>query len=405
MGVSREATGWDLPFAPAEYDQRLCRVREEMGRLDLGLLYVTSPPNLYYLCGAEWAWYGMRFPSGLAVPLADEPPMLFAPWQNQPFPPTVAKADTVAFEDEPFPETHAVVARTLAARGWLGDRVGLEYWSRAQPYPTMAALREVVRADGRSEVVDASFLVDRVRQLQSPQELAYTRTAVAVADAACTAVREALAPGVTEKELMGLVYGVFGKLGGDEPAIRLMIHSGSRTDPLRSRGDALHIPTRHRALQRGDLVMMQMGASYNCYHCCTGRAFSLGENPFWEKALARLAEGVESTTAGITPGMSTGELQRRMDEHVDAIAMRDYVWWVGGYTIGIAMPPDWVGHVYLDPAMSPEEASFAPGLVALWEVQFWDLAEQEGCGIVDTMIMTDEGIEIPASFPRTLTVV
>lgn len=398
MGESREGTVWDLPFARAEYDERLRRVREEMLRLDLGLLYVTSPPNLYYLCGVEWAWYGMTFPSGLAVPRAEEPPILFAPWQNQPFPPTVSEADTVAFKDESFPDTHAMVARTLAARGWLGDRVGLEYWSRAQPYPNMAALREVMSIDGRVEVVDASFLVDRVRQLQSPQELAYTRRAVAIADAAYAAVRDALAPGVTEKELMGLVYNEFGKLGGDEPAIRLMIHSGKR-------GDALHIPTRHRALRAGDLVMIQMGASYNCYHCCTGRAFSLGENPFWEKALADLAAGVESTTAPIESGVSTGELQRLMDEYVDAIGMREYVWWVGGYTIGIAMPPDWVGHVYLDPADSPEEAFFAPGLVALWEVQFWDLARHEGAGIVDTMVMTDHGIELPAAFPRALTVV
>jgi Xaa-Pro aminopeptidase len=385
----REATDWDLPFDREEYDHRLRRVRDEMRRLGVDLLYVTSPPNMYYLCGVEWTWYGMTFPSGLAVPLADEPPMLFAPWLNQPFPPTVSQADTVAFKSEPFPETHAMVADTLAARGWLRGRVGLEYWSRAQPYPNMAALREVMGAAGGAEVVDASFLVDRVRQLQSPRELEYTRTAIAIADSAYEAVREALAPGVTEKELMGLVYSEFGRLGGDEPAIRLMIHGGRR-------GDAPHIPTRHNALRAGDLLMIQMGAAYNGYHCCTGRAFSLGENPFWEKALARLAEGVGSTTAAIASGTPTGVLQRRMDEHVDAIGMRDHVWWVGGYTIGVAMPPDWVGHLYLDPADSPEEVTFEPGLVALWEVQFWDLEKHDGCGIVDTMIMTEHGIEIPS---------
>ena len=389
---------WDLPFDRAEYGGRLRRVRDEMGRLGIDLLYVTSPPNMCYLCGVEWTWYGATFPSGLAVPRADEPPLLFAPWQNQPFPATVAEADAVAFEDESFPGTHAMVAATLAARGWLAGRVGLEHWSRAQPYANMAALREAMAEGGRAEVVDASFLVDRVRQFQSPAELACTRRAVAIADAACEAVRAALVPGVTEKELMGVVYGEFGRLGGDEPAIRLMIHGGRR-------GDALHIPTRHNALASGDLVMIQMGAAYNGYHCCTGRAFSLGEHPFWEKALARLAEGVEETIAGIRPGTPTAELQRRMDAHVDAIGLRDRVWWVGGYTIGLAMPPDWVGHVYLDPAESPEEVAFEPGLVALWEVQLWDRAAHQGAGIVDTMIMTDGGIEVPAAFPRTLTVV
>jgi hypothetical protein len=108
---------------------------------------------------------------------------------------------------------------------------------------------------GRAEVVDASFLVDRARQCQSAAELACTRTAIGIADAAFEAVR----------------------------------------------------------------------AAYNGYHCCTGRAFSLGENPFWEKALTWLSEGVESTIVDMRPGTPTVEWQRRMDAHVDAIGTRDYV--------------------------------------------------------------------------------
>jgi hypothetical protein len=46
-----------------------------------------------------------------------------------------------------------------------------------------------------------------------------------------------------------------------------------------------------------------------------------------------------------------------------------------------------------------------PGFVANWEVQLEDRTRNEGAGLIDTMIVTEAGIEVPAKFPRTLTMV
>jgi hypothetical protein len=99
------------------------------------------------------------------------------------------------------------------------------------------------------------------------------------------------------------------------------------------------------------------------------------------------------------------KLQRLMDQAVEAADLREYVWWVGGYVLGISMPPDWVGHIYLNDEEGFEAGVFAPGFVANWEIQLWDLDTHEGVGVIDTMIMTEQGIEIPARHPATLTVV
>ena len=95
-----------------------------------------------------------------------------------------------------------------------------------------------------------------------------------------------------------------------------------------------------------------------------------------------------------------------MDAAVDAAGdLRPYVWWVGGYALGATPSPDWVGHVYLNDEEGFEAGVFEPGFVANWEVQLWDIARKQGVGVIDTMITTEHGVEIPARFPATLTVV
>ena len=176
------------------------------------------------------------------------------------------------------------------------------------------------------------------------------------------AVRDALRPGVTEKALMGLYYRACAELGGDEPGIRMMVHSGPNSDHF-------HAPASERRIQQGELLMVDMSAACNHYHGNTARAFSIGGDAFWDDALRKLTTMRDQTTAGITPGTPTMELQRRMDAAVDAAGLRDYVWWVGGYVLGIAMPPDWVGHVYLNDEEGFEPGVFEPGFVANWEIQ------------------------------------
>ncbi len=390
---------WTLPFSPEEYAARLQRVRAEMERRGLDLLYVTSPPNLNYLLGHLAVWFDARNVTGLAVPADDTAPVYFDTYDHAPgWPPTITDAVTYGEQGFYFPEGAQVVADTLKARGILKGRVGLEYWSWAPGGPAFAELARRLVAAGAAEVVDGSWVVDHVRLVKSPQETAYVREALAIADAAYEALRDALAPGMSEHEIDALLSYECKRRGGDEPGIRTMVRTGPRTA-------AFHAPAGDRRIGQGDLLMIDMSAARHQYHGNTARAFSLGENAFWADALAKLVEARDATCAQIRPGDPTMKLQRLMDEAVDAAGLRERVWWVGGYVLGIAMPPDWVGHVYLNDEEGFEPGVFDPGFVANWEVQLWDPPERGGVGVIDTMVTTEDGIELPARFPGTLTVV
>jgi ectoine hydrolase len=391
---------WELPFSREEYAARLERTRTEMGRRGLDLLYVTSPANLLYLLGHESVWWDGRNVTGLAVPLdAATSPIMFDTWDHAPGW-TALVEDGVTYGEHGFyyPEGPALVAGTLAERGLCTGRVGLEFWSWAPGGPALQELARRLAQAGAHEVVDGSWVVDHVRLVKSPQEIAYTRKALEIADETYEVLAATLHEGMAETEIMGLLYSECAKRGGDEPALRMMVRTGPNTMHF-------HRPASQRRIAAGELLMIDMSAAYHHYHGNTARAFSLGDNPVWATRLAKLVAARDETVAQLRPGDPTQRLQDLMDAAVDAAGdLRQYVWWVGGYVIGATPPPDWVGHVYLNDEEGFEKGVFTPGFVANWEVQLWDIPNRQGAGVIDTVIATEGGVEIPARYPATLTV-
>ncbi len=62
-----EAEGGGLPFPVGEYKERVERVRREMARREIDLLFVSSPSNITYLTGYDMIWYYLTSPVGVAV--------------------------------------------------------------------------------------------------------------------------------------------------------------------------------------------------------------------------------------------------------------------------------------------------------------------------------------------------
>jgi hypothetical protein len=90
---------------------------------------------------------------------------------------------------------------------------------------------------------------------------------------------------------------------------------------------------------------------------------------------------------------------------------REQVWWVGGYALGIAMAPNWVGHTYLSNDAF-EQFMWEPGYVTNYENVLFEpyttVAGQPRGGYtasyMETLLMTEHGIEVLSKLPRTLTV-
>jgi Xaa-Pro aminopeptidase len=385
-----------LPFTEPEYRDRARRVRARMAERGVDVLLVTSPPNLYYLTGFESIWYPPRAPVAAVVSQADER-LVFLDYERH----ETLVRQTAHYDDAVFygyEDVLDTIASTFRERGWLEGAIGLERWSQAPGAPLMEALAQRLR-DGGGRVVDGDWVVDRVRLVKSPAELECVRRAAAIVDAAFDDLVETLRPGQTELQIGARLDAVMADHGGEAAAIRTMVSAGPdvwcRT----------HAPPSRRPVEAGDVMYVDACGVYNRYHVDVCRTFAIGRDHPQARAILDVTDGsVEAVRAAVRPGDPLDVAQRAAEEYVFSRFPREQVWWVGGYALGIAMPPNWVGHTYLsNDAFEP--FTWEPGYVTNYENVLFDRDAGFTASYMETLLMTERGIETLSKRPRTLTVV
>jgi Xaa-Pro aminopeptidase len=251
-------------------------------------------------------------------------------------------------------------------------------------------------------VQDESLLIERIRLVKSPLEISVIREAAAMADRAMAAARDAIAPGVMETEIEAVIMHSMMREGGGYPGIRTMIGSGPRAGTH-------HSPPSHRKIKQGDLVFVDFCSSLYRYHVNLNRTFSLGEpDQRWKDLMWNSAGCIEAIVAGIRPGDSWSKVAKLGDRYLEERGLKKYVWWAGGYALGIAVPPDWVGSFFAEPREDVADQPLQPGMVFNYENQFdvWEgWPGGSGAAYIETLLVTSSGLEILSALPRVLVVV
>lgn len=394
-----EALSWRSPFPADEYRQRVNRVREKMSEREIDTLFITSPPNITYLTGYDMIWYNLRSITAVALNTDEDQVVFFDSEGHQVLVEFHAVADDTVFlpwGDDSIP----VAAEYLKDKGWLKGVVAIEKWSRA-PHGNRIGELEARFSSSGAAVVDGSWIVDEVRLVKSPREIEVVRKAAALADTGMKAAREAIRPGVRETEIEGEILRAMLRDGGGTPAIRVTIRSGPRTA-------AHHTPATQKTLEQGELVWVNHCGSYHRYHVDLGRIFSIGEpDRRWYDLVHKARGSVDSVVAAVKPGDPMAAVQKAADDYIDSVGLREKVWFVGGYDLGIAIPPDWVGHTFLG-GSGFGTANYDPGTVTNYENRF-DVTHDQwaggwGAGFIETFLMTGSGLEVLSGLDREMTV-
>ncbi len=399
VGASRRLAprgdDWRSAFPPEEYADRIRRVKAEMARREIDTLVVTSPANITYLTGYDSIWYDLAVVTAFVVRADGDGAFFLDSGYHRMLVDITVTAPEIVFHRGKG--VRALVGN-LGSRGWLEGNVGVERWSRAPAAPTQAEIwGALVEAD--ATVVDGSWTVDRVRLVKSPLEVVCVRRAAVIADAAMAAIRRELRPGMTEIEVQGLAQYTMAKLGGEEPAIRTVVRSGPRAG-------ARHALPSERAIERGELVDIDFSASYRRYHANIDRTFAVGEvDRRWHDLLQRASGSIDAVVAAVKPGESARRICEVADAYIDSVGLRPYVRWINGYDLGIGIPPEWVGHTFLGGGRF-EDAVLEPGFVTNYENTFDVVVEDwpggRGAAYIDTLLVTETGIEVLTATPRGL---
>ncbi|HEY8858438.1 MAG TPA: aminopeptidase P family N-terminal domain-containing protein, partial [Gaiellales bacterium] len=209
-----------LPFAVSEYRDRAARVRERMRERGVDVLLVISPPNLCYLTGFESVWYPPRAPVGVVVTAGDDRLVFLDYERHETLVRETAHLDGAVFYR--YEDASETIVATFRDRGWLAGTVGVERWSQTPGAPLVAALAERLGELGGT-VVEGDWIVDRVRLVKSPAEVACVRRAGAIVDAAFADLVEHVRPGQTELQIAARLDSVMADHGGEGAAIRTMV--------------------------------------------------------------------------------------------------------------------------------------------------------------------------------------
>ena len=396
----RNQVDWPQPFPPEEYEMRRGKVRGALAAAGIDAIYVTSPADITYLTGYDMIWYHLRNLTGLLVRADSDDPVFFDGRAHTTIVSTTPGiTDVVWFDRWPVDEVMDCIAAALKDRGLGGKTIATQRWNHSPHADTIDGLGERLAGIG-ARVVDGSFLVEDVRLVKSPREIAVVREAAAIADRAMAAARDAIRPGILETEIEGVLIGEMMTAGGGYPAIRSMIGSGPRAGTH-------HSPAQGRAVTAGDLVFIDFCAVLHRYHVNLNRTFSLGApDGRWVDLMDRSAGCIDAIVEAIGPGDTMHKVHAVADDYIDANGLRPYTWYNGGYTLGIAITPDWVGIHRTHPTpYAPDDRPLEPGMVFNLENQFdvWeDWPGGSGAAYIETFLMTAAGLEVLSALPRNL---
>ncbi len=401
----RDRIDWEQPFPPEEYAERRRQVREAMAREGIDGILVTGAADVNYLTGYDQIWHSYLNIIGIFLRADEESTLFFDNDGHIVLQSTTPDIEEVVVMPRGAAVSHVpLVAEAIRARGWAKGRIALQPWCYG-PHPTLlAAIGERLAdatADGAeiAAITDGSTLVEDVRLIKSPREVAVMREAGRVADLAMAAARDALEPGLRETDVDAALTAALMGNGCGYPGIRSMVGSGPRSG-------AHHGPATHRRLKRGDVVHIDFCASLHRYHVNLSRSFAVGPaDPRWHELMDKAAGCIDAVLEAVKPGESMTRVQEVADAYTDAQGLRPHVWLIGGYTLGIAMPPDWVGRHRPKPREDVPIPLLEPGIVFNYENQF-DVFEGwpggTGTAYIETFLVTEDGLELLSKLPRNL---
>jgi Xaa-Pro aminopeptidase len=383
------------PFSDEEYRGRAARVRDEMRRRDVDVLLVLSPPNLYYLTGFESIWYPPRAPVGALISTDSEDVVFVDYVRHQTLVEQVALYDDAVFYD--YATAVDEICAAIRKRGWGSAGIGVERWTMSPGAPLVDTIVQAI-GDLGARIVDGDWIVDRVRLVKSEAELVSVRRAAEIVDTAVGSLGDFVRPGRTELEIAAHLDSTMAGLGGETPAIRTMVSAGPQV------WCRTHSPPSTRLVEVGDVMYVDCCGVVNRYHVDVCRTLAIGrDHPEARAILDQTAGSVDEVIAAVRPGDPLDVAQRVAEEYVFSRFPRERVWWVGGYALGIAMPPNWVGHTYLSNDAF-EQFTWEPGYTTNYENILFDRDAGYTASYMETLLMGPERIEVLSKVPRTLTV-
>lgn len=380
--------GIDSVFPAALHRTRLDRTRATLADHGRDAALFTGPENIFWLTGQQTP--GTYTFQALLLPVA-APPLFFI--RSLETPNFLRNTHDLPLPHHPYGDGDDPIALVLDALQHRGlHQIAVEKQGGTLPIRLYDALLAQHPA-----IADASGLVEAMRRVKTPDEIARIRAAAAQAEQGMIAGLAAIRPGATENDIVAAMMHATIATGAEYVGMQPLVASGPRSG-------IPHATWRRRTLQPNDPVFLELSGCHDRYHAGLMRTAWLGQPPPLARQLEATAlHALDAAITAATPGASCAAPALAALAVIDAAGMTDRFRKRAGYSLGIAFAPDWgewqVASLHPSAASIPLE----PGMcfhipITLREWGAFTI------GISETILIGPAGPETLGALPRGIQV-
>ena len=211
----------------------------------------------------------------------------------------------------PVIDSLAGIMRTIYVVGEFGAEDPFEPGDQGMSFD-QEVMRAIASRHDSLALSNVTPIVYRLRGRKSAAELELIRTSVNITIEAQRQAFQALEPEMNEFEVQSLIEYMFRRNGADRPSFATIVGSGPNSTTL-------HYNANDRVMRAGEVVVMDIGASYRGYAADVTRTvpvsgtFSAEQREIYQ--LVRDAQAAAEKAA--TPGASFGALSRAAAETIE----------------------------------------------------------------------------------------
>jgi len=366
--------------------ERLAKTQAEMTARDIGALVLTDIMNIRYTTGIAVMpiWTSTNLAHYVLVPVEGEP-IIFEYTQSrfraEEFFEDVRRAYywQSRFAEHMAPEMSmewaAEIKDVLQQRRVADAKVGVD---KLDFYGFTALQKHGLT------LIDADEPLERARQIKTVDEIELMRQSAAVCEAALYDMEQAIRPGVTENELLGVYWHKLCAMGGEYVFCRLLA-SGSKTNPWFNEAGS-------KMVRPGDLVGFDTDTTGPEGYCCDiSRTFLCGDKPtLVQKEAYQVAHDfVLGVSEMLKPGLAFEELAHNIPKFPEEYWEQRYSVILHG--IGTDDEPPFIPYPAPEEKIVMPQGEFQENMIVSVEFYAGKVGEQDGVKLEDEIWITADG--------------
>jgi Xaa-Pro dipeptidase len=370
-------------FSREEFETRQIALRGLLAARGIDLLLVNGPENIFYLTGQQTPGYYTFM--CLGIPVEGEPFILLRELESW-----NARANTYLAHIQTYSDNVApgeALAALVEARGWKGRRIALE---RTAWFLPVALYEKLVESLGN--LSDGSGLVESLRIIKSPREVAMIEKAARTTDAGMIAGMKAVASGATENTVAARMMEAAVEAGSEYMGMDPFVTSGPKAG-------IPHTTWRRRVLEPSDGVLLELAGCFNRYHAALMRTVWIGRAPDMARDMMRACEeALQAALDRVKPGNTCADVHNAAQAVIDRHGYGDNYRKRTGYGIGISFAPDW-GEGNIVSLYHNVNTELRPGMCFHMPPALRDYGRFT-VGVSETVLVTETGHRTCSTIPR-----